>query len=158
MSKKSLAVAQCLIDMARAANRPTATPMKLLKLVYIAHGYMLGRHGKPLLEEPVMAYVYGPVVPSIYHVVRHLGSSPVFGLPEGIEVGGPLLADELAVIEEVLHMYGGFDAVTLSDAMHQPGTPWSFTWGIREKKAPISNDLIRHFYESLLTAKEHNSL
>lgn len=47
MGSKSLAVAQYLVDQA-----PTAvTPMKLLKLAYIAHGYMLGMHGEPLLDE-----------------------------------------------------------------------------------------------------------
>lgn len=158
MSKKSLAVAQCLIDTAKAANRPTATPMKLLKLAYIAHGYMLARHGKPLLGEQVMAYAYGPVVLSIYNIVRHLGSSPVYFLPAGIDVGERLLADEIAVIEDVSKKYGGFDALTLSKAMHQQGTPWSVTRDFSEKPAPISNDMIRHFYTGLLSASEHGSL
>jgi uncharacterized phage-associated protein len=157
MSKKSLAVAQCLIDIAKAANRPTATPMKLLKLVYIAHGYMLGRHGKPMLEEPVMAYIYGPVVPSIYNAVRHYRSSPVPRIP-GVTNVAVLGEDEIAIIEEVLRIYGGYCAATLSAAMHQEGSPWNQTWNIRGEPTPISNDLIRYFYAQALAAETHDTL
>lgn len=159
MSLKSLAVAQGIID---AGNSPSKnffsfSPMKLLKLSYIAHGYMLGRHGRPLLGEQVMAYMYGPIVPSIYNAVRHFGSSRVYRVP-GAPDDYKLHPDEMAVIADVVNIYGRFNAITLSSAMHHVGTPWSAAWGVREESASMSNDLIRHFYTQLLTAKSHSTL
>ncbi len=46
------------------------TPMKLLKLVYVAHGWYLGGTGEPLIHDPIMAWRYGPVIPSLYHEVK----------------------------------------------------------------------------------------
>ena len=77
MTTKSLAVAQYILDRCRASGDTAVTPMQLLKLVYIAHGHMLGEHGMPLLDEPIQAWQYGPVVNSVYQAVRHYGSAPV---------------------------------------------------------------------------------
>ena len=41
--------------------------MHVLKLVYVCHGWMLGIHGAPLITEPVEAWTYSPVVPTVYH-------------------------------------------------------------------------------------------
>ena len=49
---------------------PTMTPMKLIKLVYIAHGWNLGLTGKPLVSEDAEAWKYGPVFPSLYNKYR----------------------------------------------------------------------------------------
>ena len=76
-ASKSLAVAQHMINRCTQAGDPAITPMQLIKLVYIAHGYMLGKHGRPLLDEAVQAWQYGPVVPSVYQAVKSFQSAPV---------------------------------------------------------------------------------
>ena len=40
------------------------TPMKLIKMVYITHGWFMARYGadKPLIKEPIEAWKYGPVI------------------------------------------------------------------------------------------------
>ena len=64
-----------------AAERGEAlSPLKLLKLVYIAHGwsfpYLLGQ---PLLAEPAQAWQYGPVVPSLYRATSRFRAAPIEG-------------------------------------------------------------------------------
>ena len=49
---KSLAVAKYMLNKQRAAG-DSVTPMQLIKLVYIAHGLMLGAYGRPLVDEPI---------------------------------------------------------------------------------------------------------
>ncbi|MCC7437458.1 MAG: DUF4065 domain-containing protein [Armatimonadetes bacterium] len=51
------------------------TPMKLLKLVYIAHGWHLGIMGKPLISDEVQAWKYGPVIPKLYSRALSLRNS-----------------------------------------------------------------------------------
>jgi len=55
-------VADDILYLARQANNPL-TPMQVLKLAYIAHGWQLGLHGRPLINEPVEAWKYGPDLP-----------------------------------------------------------------------------------------------
>ncbi|MFU2326828.1 Panacea domain-containing protein [Pseudomonas sp. NFX98] len=155
MSRDARAVAQRILNECREAGDPAVTPMQLLKLVYIAHGYMLARHGVPLINEPVEAWQYGPVVRSVYQAVRDFRSSPVTSVP-----APPVMFDqnELAVMKDVARIYGRADGVTLSAATHQPGTPWSVTWNNQGKNAVISNDMIEGFYRWILAQPTHSML
>jgi uncharacterized phage-associated protein len=135
----------------------SVTPMQLIKLVYVAHGYMLGKHGSPLLDESVQAWRYGPVVPSVYHAVKSFGSMPVEHVPGALD-DAIFSEDEKAVMAEVAEIYGKHNAITLSSATHQRGTPWFQTWEAIGKNAPISNDLIESFYAGILKLPTHSSL
>jgi uncharacterized phage-associated protein len=153
---KSLSVAQRLLDECKA-NGQTLTPLQLMKLVYIAHGYMLGTHGRPLLDESVQAWKYGPVVPSVYHAVKGFGSDPVDAV-KGADPNFPFTDDEKQIIKSVAATYGKFNGITLSSATHAPGTPWKQTWDAFGKNAPISNDLIENFYSEILKKEKHSTL
>lgn len=154
MGTKSLAVARYLVDQAPAP----VTPMKLLKLVYIAHGYMLGMHAAPLLDEQVQAWQYGPIVASVYEAVRGYCSNPVLKVAGATAWIGEFTRRELEVMNTILQRYARVDAVSLSGATHRPGTPWSTTWGMRQQNADISNDLIMGFYRTLLSQSVHSAL
>lgn len=156
MSRDARAVAQRMLEACRAAGDPAVTPMQLIKLVYIAHGYMLARHGVPLLREPVQAWQYGPVIPSLYQAVRDYRAMPVDSI-----IGAPaeqFSPEEERIISEVARNYGRVDGVTLSAATHQPGTPWSVTWSNHGQNAEISNDMIEAFYRWTLNQPTHSAL
>ena len=53
------------------------TPMKLIKLTYIAHGWHLGLYDSELIDEPVYAWKYGPVVQSIYQDFKWYGDNQI---------------------------------------------------------------------------------
>ena len=55
------------------------TPMQLLKLVFIAHGWMLGLYGEPLISDDVQAWKYGPVIPDLYQTLLLSKSVPTRG-------------------------------------------------------------------------------
>lgn len=154
---KSLSVAQYILDQCKEVGHGAITPMQLIKLVYIAHGYMLGKHGRPLLGEQVQAWRYGPVVASVYHAVKCFGSEVVEEVP-GAKKGFEFSQDEQKVMESVAKDYGKYNGITLSSATHTPGTPWDQTWSEIGKNGPISNDLIENFYEQILRKREHSSL
>lgn len=153
---KSLAVAQHMIEQCAASGDGSVTPMQLIKLVYIAHGYMLGLHGRPLLDESVQAWQYGPVVPSVYHAVKQFKNSPVTAMQCGSVAA--FTDDERAVMRKVASTYGKFSGVILSSATHKPGTPWSVTWASAGQNAPISNDIIESFYADTLSKPSHSAL
>lgn len=155
MSANALSVARYILERRKAAG-DALTPMQLIKLVYIAQGYMLGRHGRPLFDEQVEAWQYGPVVPSVYHSVKQYKSAPVvaiYGAPEH-----DFTPAELDVLDAVSDSYGPVNGVVLSAATHKPDTPWAQTWHRFGRNAPISNDIIENFYTKLLAQPTHSSL
>lgn len=155
-NSKSLAVAQRMLEACAQADASSVTPMQLLKLVYIAHGYMLGKHGRPLLNESVQAWEYGPVVPSVYQAIKSYRSSPVERVPSAPD--HPFDADEIAIIELVAKAYGKHSGVVLSAATHKAGTPWQQTWAQWGRSSAISNDIIEAFYNALIKQPKHSAL
>ncbi len=151
---KSLAAAKYILQRQQAKG-DAVTPMQLIKLAYIAHGYMLGTHGRPLLNEYVEAWQYGPVVPTVYHAVKGFRSAPVKDVAGELSL---LSDDEKSVLDVVADTYAKYDGVTLSAATHKLGTPWQITWEKWGKSSPISNDLIENFYAEILKQPSHSSL
>lgn len=126
-------------------------PMKLLKLVYIAHGWMLALHGRPLLWDHPEAWKYGPMIPALYEsYARTFRGDPIIEIFRKSET---LAVDEEAqsIVEQTWLRYGPQDPHTLSALCHQKGTPWADTWkdgeGAFEK---IPNEEIKMYYGKLL--------
>ena len=139
-------VARYLLDLAEKEEK-TLTPMKLIKLVYISHGWMLGLHGRPLIRENTEAWRYGPVIPELYHQVKEFRSKPVDPekvIPEpGVREFDPL---ECRVMNEVFEIYGKRTAIQLSQLTHSKNTPWYETYYRDKGSLVIPDDLIEDHY------------
>lgn len=153
MTNKSLSAAKYIFN---AVEDKHVTPMQLIKLTYIANGYMLGLHGRTLFDEKVEAWRYGPVIPSIYQTVRKFGGNKITDL-DSID-DGSFGVEEKDVMAEIAKIYGKYDGVTLSAATHKPETPWSITWQRSKANAIIPDDLIENFYKSILSKPSHSSV
>lgn len=126
------------------------TPMQLLKLVYIAHGWMLGLNRRPLINDEIQAWQYGPVIPRLYNVVRGFRSSPVKGpLPDNGQTLDPV---EQSIVDQVFGIYGKMTGPALSRLTHAKGTPWAATYEPAHFGLSIPNDIISDHYAQL--AKE----
>ena len=66
MEHDSRSVANELIRRAHEASRDI-TVMQVMKLVYYCHVWMLAIHHRPLLNEAIEAWHYGPAIPRICH-------------------------------------------------------------------------------------------
>ena len=148
-SYSAVTVAQRYINLAAEAKK-TLTPMQLIKLVYLAHGWMLAAIGRPLLEESVEAWEYGPVLRSLYEKVKTFRSQPVVGpLCEDCD---DIDSEADDIINQVFGLYGHLDGISLSSLTHQADTPWDVTWRSLGKNGVISNDLIESHFRGLLAA------
>jgi uncharacterized phage-associated protein len=140
------AVANQIIIQAKKRGR-ALTPMQVLKLVYISHGWMLGLYGRPLFHQPVEAWQYGPVVADVYHTLKGYGSSPVQNpihcQPEFFD------SYESSIIDQVVQMYENWDGIALSNWTHKDGSPWHTTWNFNGRNSPIPTDLIQGYFNRL---------
>lgn len=154
MTYSSAKVANYFLDKASREGR-ALTPMQLLKLVYIAHGWNLGYQRGPLIGDQVEAWQYGPVIGSLYHSIKHYGSGAVTAkVPEFFfSSTQPIDSTTASLLDSVWQGYSQHSGLQLSTLTHQPNTPWDITWkrsgGARG--AVIDNELIKRHYEEKIS-------
>jgi uncharacterized phage-associated protein len=140
------------------------TPMKLIKLCYIAHGWHLGLYDTQLLDEVIYAWKYGPVVDTVYKEFRKYGSSQIAELYSDCEGENiyPMPDEKIKpFLDAIWKSYSKYDGVQLSAMTHQSNTPWDIIWnkkgGNREKYAIIPNDLIKAHYKEKIQQVNANT-
>ena len=149
-------IARFFIEKA-AESGQELTPMKLIKLVYIAHGWSLALLKKPLISETVQAWKYGPVIESLYHAFKHRADSPIPKSEACSLPAADIDPTDAALLEKVWEKYGGLTGLHLSALTHQPGTPWFQIWeqsgGKDMKGAEIPDAKIEEFYNAKMEIK-----
>jgi uncharacterized phage-associated protein len=123
------------------------TPMKLIKLVYIAHGWHLALLNMPLISEDVQAWTYGPVVPTLYHTFKRFGSGPVALATPGNTNFDMIDERTKAILNRVWESYKKYSGTQLSNITHLPNTPWDGTHNAGLNIIP--NALIKRHYKEL---------
>ena len=153
----SRAVANYLIERAKE-DGDFLTSMQLLKLVYVAHGWNLAIHRRPLVREAVEAWKYGPVISDLYHGVKRWGPGFVrHRLPGFFASEDGFAPDDEELVSSVLSAYRDLSGLELSNLTHRRGTPWYRVYyeqgGQDRRHEVIPNRLIREYFESLLTSQ-----
>ena len=146
-------VANRFLELARAKGRPLM-PLQLMKLVYIAHGWMLGIHQRPLITDHIEAWKLGPVIPKLYRNIKGYGATPITKPLSSFFGSEPALdEDEADIIDQTFDIYGDLNGIRLSALTHKPGTPWANTWTADSWAAQIPNDIIAEHYTQLASAR-----
>ncbi len=162
------AIANYFLDNRKKFKRKgPITQMKLHKLVYFAHGWHLALTDKPLIDETLQAWDYGPVVPSLYHEFKHFRSKditepamdllPIKGTKFKVVVPTVETDDQYTrdLLDRIIEVYGKFTALQLSAMTHQPSSPWSLA---REKNpgvnfVGITNEDLRRYFKAKAAKK-----
>lgn len=147
-----------MLDRASDEGRPLS-PMKLLKLVYIAYGWSLAILDKKLFEEPIYAWDHGPVVRSLYHEFKHFGRHPIQEPSIDLDLDHERFVvpripedDERAnvVLNKVWDVYKNFSAWDLRNKTHEPDSPWTRVYKEDQRDTVIPDDLIAsHFRQKI---------
>lgn len=155
------AVANLFLSWAREGKRRRQpfTPIEIIKLVYIAHGWCLAKLDKPLVFEQVEAWEYGPVIRSLYDAFKQFGRWPVeedaeYEAYEGRS--GPVQenigGEYIEVLEEVYDKYSGYSGFELANLTHDdPSSPWNRAR--EDGSRVISGDSIKDAYTSIVQGR-----
>ena len=143
---KALKVATQILWIAHQDGR-LFTPMQLIKLTYIAHGWTLGLLEKSLFADTVEAWKYGPVIPEVYHKYKRFGYSHISVRLKDSRTSFDQVP--YSILNRVVDEYGKYDGLHLSGLTHQPGSPWDLTIKQHGEGAPISSDVIHKYYKDL---------
>ncbi len=138
------------------------TVMKLLKLVYIAHGWSLAFTEKPLVKSEIQAWKYGPVIPDLYYAIQDNGRQPIDNFirlsSKEIEQARLITEEQETMIKDIWEIYGDLDGIKLSALTHKKNTPWDIVWnqfgGGKKSGALISDKEIMKYYKQKLLQLE----
>ena len=138
-------------------DKKTISPMKMQKLIYIAHGYSLVENGEPLLDEVFEAWQFGPVLSSLYHECKYFGKTGInkylsdFDPRSGKWTPAPMPEDPgiIEIIDFVWRTYGNDNPISLSVWTHEKGGPWDkVTDGGRNilRNQEVPNGMIKEYF------------
>jgi len=124
-------VANLMVRRAREMG-VTVTNLALQKLVYFAHGWMLSRHGRPLVDGYFEAWQHGPVHPVLYANFKDHGRGTILSFAQKRDLmtgtisvaGEPTDPEALEVIDRVLQALGHQSTSQLVNLSHAKGGPW----------------------------------
>ncbi|NVK54961.1 MAG: SocA family protein [Alteromonadaceae bacterium] len=155
------AIANAFLRLARKDGQ-SITPMKLQKLVYLAHGWALGLNDKPLIKDDVEAWQFGPVISSLYHEFKEYGSGAItndasdfdldfdtFEIVYEVPVIKEDDTDANELVEAVWNSYKKYSGGQLSNLTHREGTPWKQAYN-GNKGQKIDTQLIAEHYKGLI--------
>lgn len=129
------------------------TNLKLQKLMYLANGLMLAKHGRPLVSEAFQAWKYGPVVESLYHDLKVYGQGAIRPddayLRDWPKITGAA-PDELDAIDGVLNQFGSESAGQLIQLTHDPKGPWHDAYQADVSQITIDSKKIGAYFKAKL--------
>lgn len=140
---RAIDVANFFIDIANNTE-DCITNLHVNKLVYFAQAWSLVRRGKPLFNDEIQAWDFGPVVADVYKAFKPCGKERIASV-SGDYSANIFTADELDLLLDVQREYGKYSASWLVNLTHEPGAPWDEVY-VRNANNVISNDsLIEYF-------------
>lgn len=132
---EALNVANYIID--NWSAKFEITNLKLNKLVYYSQVESLRKYNRPLFDDIVEAWQYGPVEPVVYHAFSSYGRNRI-NKSTGLAI---LDAISKKLIDSVMDKLGtltAFDLVTLS---HKPDGAWASVYS-PDRDNPITPEAI----------------
>ena len=125
-------------------EREGVTNLKLQKILYLAQAYFLAKVGRPLFSDPIEAWEFGPVVPSVYRKFKENHSNPIIFEKDKSTIS----LEDKEMLKKIWEAFGGYSASRLVDITHAH-KPWKDSYyGSPNKK--ISNKIIAEYYTPLL--------
>lgn len=114
-------VSNCFINLAQQ-EKNSLTKLQMQKLLYYAQGFNLALYDKPIFDDDIQAWSYGPVVLKIHFAYKKFNSEPLTIL-DGLE-SNCLSPGTIKLIRSVLHQYGSYDGWDLVHMTHNEA-PWA---------------------------------
>ena len=127
--------------------------MRLLKLVYMAHGWTLALFDRPLIMDRIEAWEYGPVIPVVYFAFRPQQKNKYTIFSE-LKIYERELDEKIeTLLEEVYDLYKGISTIGLSNLTHIKGGPWEIVHSRGKRYNEIPDELIKKHYKEKLKSE-----
>lgn len=143
---------------------PSISPLKLIKMVYIAHGWTLALKDEPLIDTGPQAWRYGPVIAPIYYAFKTYGAGAIdqYHQERPLDVAFERIpAEHIEILDIIWDHYSQYSEGQLSALTHQEDTPWYEVWHRQEdhqgRGAVIPTKLLQAHYSRLLKKSQRGT-
>lgn len=103
------------------------TNLKLQKILYFAQVEHLKQFERPLFDDPIEAWQYGPVVRDVYEWLKGCGAYQISKFDIETSIDG-LDDATLTFLKGIWEKYRRYSAFGLVDKTHEEGSAWSNTY------------------------------
>lgn len=113
-------IAQYVLYRYMELNR-SITNLKLQKLLYFIQRQSLQVNQRPMFNEIIEAWQFGPVVPAVYYKYVGAGASEIyeFSLPDV-----KFEQEDIDIMEDIINKYIDSNPWVMMDETHNDGTAW----------------------------------
>lgn len=144
---KAIDVANFFIEVGKMNEGSEMTNARINKLLYFAQGWYLVKTGKPLFDEKIEAWEYGPVVSSIYQAFKVCGRNIITDTLGDFDIEN-IDDDMVEFLTDVFTNYSNYSTSALINLTHKDGSPWDKVY-IQDKNKIIPIKLIKDYFSSL---------
>ncbi len=122
------------------------TNLKLQKILYFAQAASLALDHKPIFNDDIEAWKFGPVVPTVYHQYKEFGNQPLESVTSSIDL------DEatITLLKSVWDIFGKFSAAELVNITHNH-LPWREAFYSNTAKTIISQAVLEEYYKNFFS-------
>lgn len=119
---------------------------KIQKLLYCCYGCFLAKYEKRLIDEYPRAWQYGPVFPRVFNYIHKK--------KDLMEREPITLSDEYQnFLNDIIDVFGKYDAVPLSEWSHKKGSPWDQVVSQYGLNQFIPDDIIQTYFKENILAE-----
>ncbi len=141
---KAIDVANFFITVGNYNEGMEMTNARINKLLYFAQGRYLATYDKPLFDEQIEAWKYGPIIRSVYDYFKHYGKN-IITEPVGSFDIEKMNDDDFQFLTEVFTNYADYSTSALINKTHEKNSPWDKVY-IQDENRVIPQKLIRSYF------------
>lgn len=121
------------------------TPLRVIKLTYMANGFYLALFERAIFSEAVQAWKYGTMIPSVYGAFGHYGKKSI----KETFLFGEIVTHKtvIEVLDKTCDEFKHFTDLQLAAYCQEPSWSCSFSYSLENN---IPNELIMEFFKSKL--------
>ena len=118
------------------------TPLRVIKLTYMAHGFYLALFERSIFNESVQAWKYGVMIPSVYRAFGDYGSKSI----KKTFLFGEIVTHKtvIEVLDKTCDEFKHFTDLQLAAYCQEPSWSCSYSYSLENN---IPNELIMEFFK-----------
>lgn len=144
---KVIDVANFFITVGSYNEGSEMTNARINKLLYFAQGRHLATYGKPLFDEKIEAWKFGPIIEEIYHSFKSYGNNIITKTKGEFDIE-EMDDDDFQFLSDVFTNYADYSTSALIDKTHENGSPWSQVY-IPNKNVVIPQNLMKKYFSKM---------
>ena len=124
------------------------TPLKLQKILYYIQGWYLAFKDKPVFDEDILAWKYGPVVSDVYYQFSYLGATDIATSDYVPDSPCTLEGSDKTLIDAIWDKYKQYSPTELVTMTHL-SRPWKEVHSDPNNEI-IYTDLMRDYFKQYI--------